>query len=407
LDTAFTLLPTSQPQMLAILTPCQERLKLEEEWKNLVKANDEGKKLRALGQLAGGVAHDYNNLLAIISGGLEMMIKDGVSLEALEECRATVERAQGLSRQILRFAKQEAPVKEEVSMQETVERVGRLMGISFAMVSAQPMKLTTDASELESALINMLTNAREAVGAGGVVGLKVERLSLKKETRFFRGSLPAGEYGSIMISDNGAGIPAELHERLFEPYFTTKLHKSAGLGLARVGAYVEGMGGAIGMQTASGKGTRWQMIFPIGEKNKKPAGFAMPFGASREAVMQGSIHVAVVDDEPALVNLVERLLKTEGYRSIGFSDSEAAYETLRSRQEPFVLVTDAKMPGMSGVGLVKALRSANSRFAALLMSGYAEELSGNENLFEARLEKPVSSRALMEAVKGAQRRLMI
>lgn len=418
LDTSFTLLPQSDPKaparLLVLLTPCAERLRNEEERKEMLQALEEEKRLRVLGQLAGGVAHDYNNLLAVIAGNLEVMLRDGVSLEALEECRATVERARGLSRQILRFARKAEPAQEFVLLDEVVNRMGALIGVRTTVVmDGKPLCLHTDAAELEAALVNLITNAKEAVGASGKVEIKAQRLVLRRKHAYFRGRLEAGEYLSISIADNGPGIPKELHERLFEPYFTTKSHKGLGLGLARVGAYVEFMKGAIDLETSPQKGTRWELLLPAQKcpcshkaecqrRAKEKTATASIFKKAPERLTD----IAVVDDEPALVRLVEKLLQREGYRSLGFTQPKDALEELSSREGSFVLITDAKMPGLSGVGLVRALRSAHRRFAAVLMSGYTEELSAaTGDLFEATLEKPLSMGMLMAAVRDATKEL--
>jgi len=402
-DAAFNLLGTDQGDSLMVaLMPCDERLKTQNERESLAIEKQRELKLKALGRLAGGMAHDFNNLLTVIAGNLELLAdtKD-IDKALLDDCNSSLERAQDLAQQILQFSKTSMAPRGELNLRDSLESICSMLRRAWGDAN-QPVFdcnlnsawIELSAGEFEAAVMNLLTNAKESSEDRELsicVGLDLFRLTQRR--CFLRGVLDPGEYVCVSVEDNGVGISDELVEQIFEPYFSTKQQKGSGIGLSRVEGLMQSVGGAIDMESQPGFGTRWTLIFPMSQKTQQKTE-----GAEASDISEGPM-IAIVDDEPSIVRLVGRVLDREGYRSKGFSQPSEALDYLSKSDDPFVLVTDAKMPGLSGRALTDALRSAHKNFSALLLSGYSDELAGKESLFDERLQKPVRVKQLVDAVQ--------
>lgn len=403
-DAAFSLLPGDQKDMsylMVALMPCAERLAMESERNSLAVEKQRELKLKALGRLSGGMAHDFNNLLTVISGNMELLSGgDGVDKVLLDDCNSALDRAQDLAKQILQFSKNPAAPKGEVELRSALELICNMVRRAWhnegqpsfcSEVASATVNLS--AAEFEAAIMNLLSNAKEASDDDDLnISVSLDLFNLTKTKSFLCGHLQAGEYACVSVEDKGSGISDEIKEHLFEPYFSTKEGEGNGIGLSRVDGLMQSIGGAIDMESIPGEGTRWTLFFPLVKAEAK----ALP--TSSPAKLEHPM-IAVVDDEESIVRLVGRVLEREGYASKGFSKPKEALAYLSSQNDHFVLVTDARMPGLSGRALTDALRSARKRFSALLLSGYSDELAGKEGLFNERLQKPVRINELLEAVK--------
>jgi len=251
-----------------------------------------------------------------------------------------------------------------------------------------------DPTQVHQVVTNLATNAIHAMAAGGVlrIGLRTERLDAARSATI--GTLPSGDYIVLVVADNGSGIPSEILERIFDPFFTTKeVGVGTGLGLSLVHGIVSNLGGAIDVATAAGKGTTFTVYFPrSGDVSESiaPEKSALPAGDQQR--------VLVVDDEESLVTLVCRTLETLGYVPVGFTSSSAALQALRADPLAFdALVTDERMPGLSGAALIREARALRSGIPILLVSGYIGgkvTLDALEAGADEVLKKPLLAREL-------------
>ena len=251
-----------------------------------------------------------------------------------------------------------------------------------------------DPTQVHQVVTNLATNAIHAMAAGGVlrIALRTERLDAARSATI--GTLPSGDYIVLVVADNGSGIPSEILERIFDPFFTTKeVGVGTGLGLSLVHGIVSNLGGAIDVATAAGKGTTFTVYFPRNgdvSESIAPEKSALPAGDQQR--------VLVVDDEESLVTLVCRTLETLGYVPVGFTSSSAALQALRADPLAFdALVTDERMPGLSGAALIREARALRSGIPILLVSGYIGgkvTLDALEAGADEVLKKPLLAREL-------------
>ncbi len=258
--------------------------------------------------------------------------------------------------------------------------------------------LRGDPTQVHQVVTNLATNAIHAMAAGGVlrIALRTERLAAARSARV--GTVPSGDYIVLEVADTGTGIPAEIVDRIFDPFFTTKeVGVGTGLGLSLVHGIVSGLGGAIDVATTAGKGTTFTIYFPrSGEVSESAA-------ADRQALPAGGKQrVLVIDDEEALVTLVCRTLETLGYVPTGFTSGAAALQALRADPMQFdAIVTDERMPGLSGSALIREVRAMRSGIPILLVSGY---IGGKVTLdaldagADEVLKKPLLARDLAQSL---------
>jgi PAS domain S-box-containing protein len=338
----------------------------------------QAQRLEALGTLAGGIAHDFNNILGAVLGYGEMAMTKappGSRLRHELECILTAgERGRSLVERILAFSRGGISERVEVHVEKVVrEGLNHVSGslppnVRLATeLTAGRAALRGDPTQVHQVVTNLATNAIHALGAGGVlrVALRTERLAAARSARV--GTVPSGDYIVLEIADTGTGIPAEILDRIFDPFFTTKeVGVGTGLGLSLVHGIVSSLGGAIDVVTAAGRGTTFTIYFPqSGEVSElaAPDRLTLPAGEKQR--------VLVIDDEEALVTLVCRTLETLGYMPTGFTSSAAALQAFRADPMAFdALVTDERMPGLSGSALIREVRAIRSGIPVLLVSGY-------------------------------------
>jgi PAS domain S-box-containing protein len=346
----------------------------------------ESHKMQAVGTMAGGIAHDFNNILSAILGNVELAKADCTAespvLESLQEIEKAGRRARDLVRQILTFSRNEPPRLSAVELPEVLHDTERLLrvtlppAIELDMPSARGLPaVLADPTQIEQALLNLCTNAIHAIGDGrGRV--QVEAVATRPDPRLCeRLALPAGEYVAISVQDNGPGMDSATLQRVFEPFFTTKpVGQGTGLGLAVVHGVMQTHAGAVDVQSAPNQGSRFTLYFPVFVPCSVPAPLderAAPTQATIASQPQGSQHVMYVDDDQALVFLVERLLRRRGYLVSGFNDPHAAAAALRAAPHDYhLLVTDYNMPGYSGVDLLLEVRDIRPDLPVALTSGH-------------------------------------
>jgi len=337
-------------------------------------------KMEALGRCAAAVAHDFNNALAAILGHGDLaqlkLPLDSAARRHIDEVVRAAVLGKGLVERILTFSRAEQTRRVPVSIRSVVEEVVALLGPSVGrhvcveqFLDADDVVVMGDATELHQTVMNLCTNALQAVGDRGTITVSLASAELVEPCALSHGTADAGAYARIAVSDTGIGIPPAVCERIFEPFFTTKgSGKGTGLGLSLVHAIVGGLGGAIDVTSEVGMGTTFTLWLPAARDTA-----ARGADEATEAPLPGhSQAVAIVDDDPILVELGEEMLAALGYQPTGFCSSVAALEVLRADPRRFqVVLVDEVMPDLPGTALAREIRRIRPDIAIILMSGYA------------------------------------
>jgi two-component system, cell cycle sensor histidine kinase and response regulator CckA len=356
----------------------------------------ESHKMQAVGTMAGGIAHDFNNILGAILGNVELAKADCAPgspvLESLLEIDKAGRRARDLVRQILTFSRNEPPQRSAVSLAEVAHDTERLLRVTLPPAIELHMQLQAglppvlaDATQVEQALLNLCTNAVHAIqGQGGERGsIHVEAATVQPDQRLSeRLGLAPIDYVALTVRDSGPGMDAATLERIFEPFFTTKpVGQGTGLGLAVVHGVMRTHEGGVDVQSTPGQGSRFTLYFPVATGQAPAAPTPAPVAPAAPATLPATEataptprqkpHVMYVDDDQALVFLVQRLLRRRGYEVSGFTDPHEATAALRAAPQRYdLLVTDYNMPGFCGVDLVREARLIRPGLPVALASGY-------------------------------------
>ncbi len=363
-------------------------------------------RMEAIGQLAGGVAHDFNNLLTAIRGFAELHLAehapDDPRKDDIVEIQRAAERAAQLTQGLLAFSRRAEVRPESLDLTEVVgdavALLGRLVGENIVVrldASTEVPCVLADRVQIEQVLLNLAANGRDAMPAGGVLGVAVRPATL---TRSFAASHPGAQVGRhvlLEVSDTGVGMDEATQRHLFEPFFTTKPPgEGTGLGLASVYGIVKQAGGYIDVETHPGGGSVFQIYLPALIRAIPEARARTTTGPIRT---DGTETVLLVEDDAAVRRFAQRVLQRSGYRVAAFSDPGVALEALMADPASFdALVTDVVMPTMSGPNLADRIETVRPRLPTLFISGYGSEalLAGAP----AQLAKPFSGGALAEAV---------
>jgi two-component system cell cycle sensor histidine kinase/response regulator CckA len=410
--------PEGQVPVLALfrLAPLPEGLRalLVEDLSERTRRREEaeaGERLRAVGQLAGGIAHDVNNLLSIILGAMDQA--GTVAPEAapeLQPARDAASRGAALVRRLLAFARRQQLEPRVIDLDEAIAGTSAmlrsLLGARIALElrpGASGRRVRVDPSQLDQVLLNLATNARDAIvaaGAGeGRLTIATDTAVALREEPGVPDALPPGRWAVLEVTDTGPGIPAEMLPRIFEPFFTTRAAQGGtGLGLATVHGIVRQSGGALQIESRPGM-TRFRIHLPRHE------GEADEMAASAPPAMPGKgmgRHVLLVDDEAPLRRLAAVALERAGHQVTQAEDGDSALELIEAGLEPGVMVSDIAMPGLDGVALARAARRHRPGLPVVLMSGYAEAALGlsMERDGIVFLPKPYRPAELVAVVSG-------
>ena len=354
----------------------------------------ESQKMEALGTLAGGVAHDFNNIVTTIMGNVELARQDvgagHAALESLEEIRKASRRAKDLVRQILAFSRRQVIERQVISLLPVVEESVRLLrstlpaGVNLsASCAPDAPTVLADATQVEQVLLNLCANAWQAMqGQERPAAIDVSLTSHLANGAAYKGperrlrngriALAPGRYACLTVRDTGPGMDQATRSRIFEPFFTTKpVGKGTGLGLAVVHGIVQDHGASIAVNSAPGEGATFRIYFPAAEV---PAASAAVRAAQSAPVHGQGKHILFVDDDEGVVFLMARLLERQGYRVSAYTEAHAAVEAVRADPEAFdLVVTDYNMPGMSGLDVARVLREVRADLPLALASGYITE----------------------------------
>ena len=372
-------------------------------------------KMQAVGQLAGGVAHDFNNILTAIMGHCDLMMMRHTpgdsDYDDIQQIKSNSNRAAGLTRQLLAFSRQQTLRPQVLQLPDVVSEVShllkRLLGETVQLVVKHGRDLgpvRADPGQLEQVIVNLSVNARDAMASKGGGTLTIHTYPVRADQVADLGSdiLPIADYAALSISDTGSGIATGVLGKVFEPFFTTKeIGKGTGLGLSTVYGIVKQSGGFIFADSTVGEGTRFVIYLPVHqiEEDARPGKLAKPKPPDNE--LWGTGTILLVEDEPMVRTVAERALVRHGYKVLTANNGEEALERLASGDEVALLISDVVMPVMDGPTMVREVRKTHPDVPILFMSGYAEEqLRKSIDIANvAFLPKPFSVLELAEAVQ--------
>ncbi len=367
---------------VAIVHDITERKQAEAARAALEAQLHESQKMEAMGTLAGGIAHDFNNILAAIRGNTmlakqDLQARPDDALVSLEEIDKAAKRAKDLVQRILIFSRKGVQTFAVQPVRPLVEESMRLLrstlptGVELAAELADaPLYASVDATQIEQVLINLCTNACDAMkGRSGRIEVGLTEVLLDQTPAQGSPDMPSGQYLRIHVSDNGDGMDEATQARIFEPFFTTKgVGLGTGLGLSVVHGIVKAHQGAITVESTPGKGTTFLVYLPAAAAPAEAE--RVTDAAPALSAAQGK-RVLYVDDDEAMVFLVTRMLEDLGYRVSGFDRGEAALEAVRADPQAFdLIVTDFNMPGLSGLQVAEELQRIRPGLPVVITSGY-------------------------------------
>ena len=374
----------------------------------------QSQKIQALGQLTGGVAHDFNNILTAIFGysdiALTRLREGSIEQEAVREIKIAAERAAALTRQLLAFSRKQVLEPRVLNLAEVVssmeKMLRRLLGerIDLATVVHEPLRcVKADLHQLEQVLLNLAVNARDAMPEGGKLTIEVRNATLDELYAATRSEVRPGDYVLLAVSDNGCGMSEEVRSRIFEPFFTTKDQgKGTGLGLATCHGIVKQSGGHIALYSEVGVGTSFLVYLPCTDEIAAP----MPVAAAPQSAPNGHETLLLVEDEPMLRELGETVLQELGYRVLVAEDGCDALRVVQANPGVTIdlLLTDVVMPNMGGRELAEKLRPLQPGAKVIFCSGYTEDAIFHSGTLEAGvffLQKPYSIAGVAQKVRDA------
>jgi two-component system cell cycle sensor histidine kinase/response regulator CckA len=391
---------------LLIWQDLSDRLRLEEQLR-------QAQKMEAVGQLAGGVAHDFNNYLTVILGSADELAnlgRSGVEVKALaQEIELAAERSADLTQQLLAFSRKQVMRPRAVDLNELLGDVQKMLrrvlgeniDLELARTSACAPVLV-DPACMEQVIVNLALNARDAMPDGGRLTLETADLHLEADDALQYPEIKPGPHVLLAVSDTGVGIPLELRDRVFEPFFSTKDEgRGTGLGLSTVYGIVRQSGGTISLDSAPGRGSSFRILLPRAE--------AAPEGARRASLEEdlpgGNETVLLVEDNEMVRGFARRVLEGRGYCVLSAPDARRAQELAERSRDPIqLLLTDVMLSRMGGPELASRLLRRQPGLRVLYISGYSGQASAaafpRDGLGRV-LAKPFTARELLRAVRGA------
>jgi PAS domain S-box-containing protein len=371
-----------------------ERREAQLELERMQRKLAESQKLDALGQLTGGVAHDFNNLLMVVGGSAQVLKKyagDEKSRRAIEAIESAARRGAALTSQLLTFARRQNVNPQTVRLKQCIEAVREILntGVGGAIQLITDVKddvwpVKVDVSELETALVNLVINARDAMPDGGAIRISADNVRLDEEAH-------KGDFVAVRVSDTGSGIPPDVLQKVFDPFFTTKpVGKGTGLGLSQVHGFAYQAGGLVALASELGQGTTVTVSLPRDKSGTLSAG-------SPDAASFGSGTILLVEDNPDVAAASTGLLEQLGYAVRWVPNAEEALAEIDGDGIDLVF-SDIVMPGkMDGLALAQAIREKYPRLPVLLATGYSDALRKVSLGFQV-LRKPYEIHELSQAL---------
>jgi len=399
-------------RMVGTVQDITERRLLEEQLR-------QSQKMEAIGRLAGGIAHDLNNALTAIAGYAELalgQVADEHPARAdVQEIRRAAERAGSVTKQLLAFSRKQLLEPRVFSLNDTVSGLARLLSRLLgsdvqvhSRIGSNVPPILGDPGQVEQAIINLAVNARDAMPGGGRLNLETSVMDVDETLARTHVPMTPGRYVVLRVTDTGHGMSRDTQSHIFEPFFTTKdIGKGTGLGLSMVYGTLKQIGGFVFVDSEAGRGTTFSLYFPPAPTRSvasAPIAAAAPPAAMAAAGDSGGREtLLVVEDETAVRNLVASSLRKEGYRLLLASSAEEALHIVDTHDGTIdLLLTDAIMPGRSGVDLARELVARKPGLPVILMSGYTEETLPVDDIEPAitLLQKPFTPRDLRQRIRA-------
>jgi len=370
----------------------------------------QAQKMEAVGLLAGGVAHDFNNLLAIITGYCGLLLRDLGARDSqrlrVEQVLKAAERGAALTRQLLAFGRKQVLQPRVFDLNAVVVDTERMLrrlieeSIQVTTVTASRLgRVKADPGQIGQVIMNLAVNARDAMPQGGKLIIETADVDLDQGYAQGHPGVEPGRYVVLAVSDTGHGMDAGTLARVFEPFFTTKEPgKGTGLGLATVYGIVKQSEGHVTVHSEVGRGSTFKVYLPLSEEN-----VAAAVVAPAPAAAGGSEAILLLEDEPALRELVREVLEAAGYTVMtGATPKEALQSALDARTALDLVLTDVVMPNLSGKEAAARVRDVHPGTPVLFMSGYTDEAIGHHGVLEATenfLQKPFTTEVLLNKIR--------
>ncbi|MEQ8220877.1 MAG: response regulator [Candidatus Eremiobacterota bacterium] len=374
----------------SVITDLTERRKAIEEKKKLEEELYDNHKMKAIGRLAGGIAHEFNNILVSILGYTELTaeeLPEGVLRENLNEVIKSCHKAKELIKQILIFSQKSAQKKEpvviSVVLRDSIALLRALLPSTIEIqqnIEGNNSIILADPAQIQQILMNLCTNSVYAMaGKCGTLEISLADIDITQETAHLYEKLRPGQYVKLTISDTGHGMNTSVMKRIFEPYFTTKkFGEGIGMGLPVVHGIVKSHKGEIKVYSEIGKGTQFHIYFPCLTRSRYEN---MTKETEQLTSQEGNKYILFVDDRKEIVNIGNRLIAKLGYEVIATTCSIEALEAFRNEPDKFSLViTDQTMPNMSGIALARELMKIRSDIPIILCTGYSEQVNEEQAL---------------------------
>jgi two-component system cell cycle sensor histidine kinase/response regulator CckA len=371
-------------------------------------------RMQAIGQLAGGVAHDFNNVLTAILGQCDLMLMrhapGDIDYDDIQQIKNNANRAAALTRQLLAFSRQQTLRPQVLQLPDIVAEISnllaRLVGEKIDLIVKHGRDLGpiwADPGQLEQVIVNLAVNARDAMPDGGKLIIQTYAVTAAEVRASGNKFLPIADYTALSVTDSGAGIDPELMSKIFEPFFTTKdVGKGTGLGLSTVYGIVKQSGGHLFADSTPGQGSSFVIYLPVyeGAEVQSPI---VDCAKPPQADLWGHETILLVEDEDIVRAIAERALTLQGYNVICAAEGEEGLGLLDRHDNIALLLTDVVMPSMDGPTLGKLVRAKRPNLPIIFMSGYAEDALRQEIALENVnfLPKPFSVQQLAEAVRKA------
>ena len=398
---------SGKPQyLLGISEDITERKKLEEQ---LLRAQ----KMESIGRLAGGVAHDFNNMLAVIIGNTDIALTEmdtaSPLYKRLQDIRKAAQRSAELTSQLLAFARKQIAAPRVLDLNEVLEGMIKMLRILIGedidliwMPASELCPVRMDPSQIDQILVNLCINARDAITDVGRITIETRNTSVDEAYCAGNPECFPGNFVVLTVSDNGHGMDAETVQKIFEPFFSTKsvTNKGTGLGLATVYGIVKQNGGFINVYSEPGVGTTFRVYLP----RQKNAVEHVKKAVESPALSKGHETILLVEDEPVILSMATLMLEKFGYSVLAFSrPAEAITAVHEHRGNIHLLITDVIMPGMNGPALAEKISSIFPGIKCLYMSGYTDNVIAHHGVLDEGvnfLQKPFSMEALAEKVRA-------
>jgi PAS domain S-box-containing protein len=394
-------------QFACVFADITDRMRAEEERTRLQDQLSQAQRMESIGRLAGGVAHDFNNMLNVIMGHTEMLLgqlePSSPLYHSLSEIQEASERSAALTRQLLAFARRQTVAPRQLDLNEAVESMlrmlGRLIGEDIELVwvpTPQPLPVCVDPSQIDQILTNLCLNARDAVGRkAGTITIETAPVEVTEETCMDHSDLAPGSYVTLTVSDDGCGMDRETRANVFEPFFTTKgVGQGVGLGLATVYGIVRQNDGTVTVYSEPGQGTTFRVYLP----RHAAARTEVPACPPPATGTDGQATILLVEDEPALLRMTEIILEHLGYTVLAAARPMDAITIAREHSGSIdLLLTDVVMPEMNGRELARSLLSLYPDIHRVFMSGYTANVIAHQGVLDEGvnfIQKPFTTREL-------------